>query len=150
MNEQINKIPRILFGIDFGTKRIGVAVGQTVTRTSRPLDTIPVKNGVPNWDILDKLIKKWRPEAIVIGIPLNMDGTEQRITEIALDFAAQLEKRYQLIIYKVDERLTTKDARERLFDQGGYKALADGQVDRVAAQLILQNWFAENMSGDDL
>lgn len=148
MNEEINKLPRILFGIDFGTKRIGVAVGQTVTRTSRPLDTIPAKNGVPNWDIFDKLITKWQPDAIVVGIPLNMDGTEQRLTQIAREFATELKKRYQLIIYTVDERLTTKDARERLFDAGGYKALADGQVDRVAAQLILQNWFAESMSGD--
>lgn len=150
MTNKTKQIPRILFGIDFGTKRIGIAVGQTVTRTSRPLDTIPAKNGVPNWELLDKHVKKWRPDAMVIGIPLNMDGTTQPLTEIAQNFAMEVEKRYEVIVYAVDERLTTKDARERLFDAGGYKALADGQVDRVAAQLILQNWFAENMSGDDL
>lgn len=136
---------KILLGFDFGTKRIGVAVGQTVTQTARPLDTIQAKEGKPNWQSIEKLIKKWLPDALVVGIPLNMDGTEQRITGAARHFAKQLSERYQLPIYEMDERLTTKDAREQLFNEGGYKALQDGQVDRLAAQLILQNWFAANL-----
>lgn len=135
---------KILIAFDFGTKRIGVAIGQTITQTARPLDTIHAKMGIPNWQALEKLIHKWLPDALVVGIPLNMDGTDQPISQRARQFAESLRERFQMPVYEMDERLTTKDARERLFIQGGYKALQDGQVDRVAAQLILQNWFAEN------
>lgn len=142
-NSQImNKfIHEILLGFDFGLKRIGVAVGQTVTETARPLVTINAVQGEPQWDVLNKLIKTWQPDALVIGIPLNMDGTEQPLTQSARRFAQQLQERFKLPVYEMDERLSTKDARERLFAEGGYKALKNGQVDRVAAQLILQNWL---------
>jgi len=136
---------KILMGFDFGMKRIGVAIGQTVTLSARPLDTVQAKNGVPNWDTLNKLIKKWLPNAFVVGIPLNMDGTDQPISNEAREFAEALREHYHLPVYEMDERLTTKDARERLFTEGGFKALQDGQVDRVAAQLILQSWFAEKL-----
>lgn len=140
-----NTIPKILLAFDFGLKRIGVAIGQSITRTARPLDTIQAKDGVPNWQAVNHLIKKWLPDALIVGIPLNMDGTEQPLTHHARDFAELLRDHFNLPIYEVDERLTTKEAREKLFAQGGYKALQDGQVDRVAAQLILQTWFAEHM-----
>lgn len=133
----------VLLGFDFGTKRIGVAIGQTVTQTARALNTLQAKEGVPSWDALDKLIKSWQPEAFVVGIPLNMDGTEQPITQAARAFAKSLQTRYQLPVYEMDERLSTKDARERLFAEGGYKALQNGQIDSVAAQLILQNWLTQ-------
>lgn len=138
--------PKILIGFDFGMKRIGVAIGQTVTQTARPLDTIQAKEGEPNWNAIAQLIKKWLPDALVVGIPLNMDGSDQPITHHARQFANTLRLNYQLPVYEMDERLTTKDAREQLFSKGGYKALQDGQVDRVAAQLILQNWFAEKLN----
>ena len=134
----------ILIGFDFGTKRIGVAIGQTITQTARPLDTIHAKDGIPHWPALDKLIQKWLPDALVVGIPLNMDGTDQRISQQARQFAKVLREHFKLPVYEMDERLTTKAAREYLFNEGGYKALQDGQVDQVAAQLILQNWFIEN------
>lgn len=145
MNNKLENVPRILLGFDFGMKRIGVAVGQTITKSARPLDTLQAKHGVPNWDQLDKLTKKWCPDAFIVGVPLNMDGTEQPISENARNFAKSLANRYKLTVYEVDERLTTKAAKESLFLEGGYKALQDGQVDRVAAQLILLNWFAENL-----
>lgn len=134
----------ILFGFDFGTKRIGVAVGQTVTGSARPLQTIKAVEGVPQWEQLDKLIKVWQPDALIVGLPLNMDGSEQPLTAKAKKFANQLEMRYQLQIFTMDERLSTKDAREQIFSQGGYKALQEGHVDAVAAQLILQNWLREH------
>jgi len=146
MTSDPNHTPRILIGFDFGMKRIGVAIGQTITQTARPLDTILAKDGVPNWNAVTKLIKKWLPDALVVGIPLNMDGTDQPISKQARLFADALRERFQLSVHEMDERLTTKDARERLFISGGYKALQDGQVDRVAAQLILQNWFTEKLN----
>jgi putative Holliday junction resolvase len=134
---------KIYLAFDFGMKRIGVAIGQMLTQTARPLDVIYAKNGIPNWDAIVQLIKKWAPNGLVVGIPLNMDGSEQAISQCAYEFANQLKERFSIPIYSVDERLTTKAAREKLFTQGGYKALKNGQVDSVAAQLILQNWFAD-------
>lgn len=139
------KLPKILFGFDFGMKRIGIAVGQTITQTARPLASLQAKRGSPDWPKLTKLISKWLPDAFIVGIPLNMDGTAQKITFNARQFANMLRQKYELPVYEIDERLTTKDARERLFSAGGFKSLQDGQVDQVAAQLILQNWFAEKM-----
>ncbi|HVE43971.1 MAG TPA: Holliday junction resolvase RuvX [Gammaproteobacteria bacterium] len=133
--------PHILLGFDFGMKRIGVAVGQTVTKTARPLTTLAAKKGQPDWVALKKIIDTWRPEGLVVGIPLNMDGSSQPLTELAHHFSTQLTAHFGLAIYEIDERLTTKDARERLFQAGGYQALQGGQVDAVAAQLILQNWL---------
>jgi putative Holliday junction resolvase len=134
----------VLLGFDFGMKRIGVAVGQTVTKSARPLITLKTNQGQPPWNELNKLMKAWHPDALVIGIPLNMDGTEQPLTESARQFAKLLQDRYQIPIYEMDERLSSKDARERLFQEGGYKALQNGQVDQVAAQLILQNWLTHD------
>lgn len=133
----------ILLGFDFGMKRIGVAVGQTVTRTARPLGVIQAKEGIPQGDALDKIIKTWQPDALIVGIPLNMDGTEQAVTEFAKRFAEFLKERFKLPVYGIDERLTTKDARDQLFAKGGYKALQNAQVDSVAAQLILETWFMQ-------
>lgn len=137
--------PKVLMAFDFGMKRIGVAVGQTVTCTATPIETVPAKAGEPQWHVIEKLIKKWQPNAFVIGIPLNMDGTDQPMSQHARHFANKLHERFHIPAHEMDERLTTKDARERLFQEGGYKALQDGQVDSIAAQLILQNWFADNV-----
>lgn len=139
-----NDTPLVLLGFDFGMKRIGVAVGQTLTQSARPLETLAANKGIPNWDRLQKLIQLWQPNAFVVGIPLNMDGTEQPLTAAASRFAKSLEERFKLPVYGIDERLSTKDARERLFNAGGFKALQKGQVDSIAAQLILQNWLTQH------
>lgn len=135
---------KIVVSFDFGMKRIGVAVGQTVTQTARPLETLAAKQGKPDWQEITRIIKKWGPDALVIGIPLNMDGSEQPITVSARQFGVLLREKTGLPVYEMDERLTTKGAREQLFADGGYKALQSGQVDQIAAQLILQNWFVEH------
>jgi putative holliday junction resolvase len=141
----VNNTIKILLGFDFGTKRIGVAIGQTITQTARPLETLAAKNGVPEWSVVSALVHQWQPDALVVGVPLNMDGTDQPISHAAREFAKLLGEKSQLPVYTADERLTTKAAREHLFAHGGYQALQDGQVDSVAAQLILQHWFAENI-----
>jgi putative Holliday junction resolvase len=133
----------ILFGFDFGMKRIGVAVGQTVTKSASPLATIQANQGAPHWDSLTKLVKKWHPDALIVGIPLNMDGTEQRLTQAAQKFADLLRDRFKLPVYGMDERLTSVEAKARVFTEGGYKALKNTEIDSVAAQLILQNWLAQ-------
>jgi putative Holliday junction resolvase len=136
-------IPEILLGFDFGMKRIGVAVGQTVTQSARPLGTLKAINGVPQWPAITRLITTWHPGGLVVGIPLNMDGTEQPLTAAAQQFADSLYKHFKLPVYGMDERLTSVEAKARLFSEGGFKALRKGEIDSVAAQLILQNWLAQ-------
>lgn len=139
----MNKISETLLGFDFGMKRIGVAVGQTVTKTARPLAIVKANQGTPDWNTVTKLIHTWRPDAIVVGIPLNMDGTEQPLTQAARHFADLLQKRFNLPVHGMDERLTSIEAKARLFNEGGYKALQNTPIDSIAAQLILQNWLTQ-------
>lgn len=125
---------------DFGLKRIGVAVGQTVTRSAHPLTVLKANQGTPNWLLVTQLIKEWQPDALVVGIPLNMDGSQQPISELAHVFAQALREQSALTVYEVDERLTTIEARATIFADGGYRALR-APVDGVAAQIILEDWL---------
>ncbi len=128
-------------GFDFGTKRIGVAVGQALTKTASPLKNLSAQDGVPDWQLIQKLIEQWRPQALIVGIPLNMDGSEQAITKRARRFANRLHERFKLPVHGIDERLTTVSARSELFDSGGYKALKKQEIDSFAAKLILESWL---------
>lgn len=129
-----------IFGFDFGLKRIGVAVGQLLTATASPVTIINANQGEPDWNAMDRLFDEWKPAACVVGLPWNMDGTSQKITRQAQHFATQLQEHYGLPVYTTDERLTTKEAREQLFSEGGYKALRK-RVDSTAAQIILTGWL---------
>ena len=133
-----------LICFDYGEKRIGVAVGQTLTATATPLETIHVHNSKPDWDRIAALLHQWRPAALVVGQPLNMDGSRQLLTELAERFARQLEQRYRLPVHLADERLTTYEAKERLRDINN--------LDPVAAQVILESWLREytKISGPDV
>ena len=139
----LHRIKGLVLGFDFGTKHIGIAVGQTITKTARPLQTIRAHQGTPDWVSLTKIIAAWQPAACVVGIPLNMDGTDQPLSLQAKTFADALHARYTIPVYMIDERLTTRMAREHLFLHGGYKALQEQPIDSIAAQLILQAWLAE-------
>jgi len=129
-----------LIAFDFGEKRIGTAIGQTVTRTATPLETIPVRRSRPDWNAIDRLIGAWKPEALVVGLPLNMDGTSQWITHCARRFANRLRARSGLPVHLSDERLSTREAWTRLIESGSRRA----GPDPVAAQIILEGWFTEH------
>lgn len=128
-------------GFDFGMKYIGIAVGQTITRTAQALTTLSAIHGIPNWDEIAKIIAVWQPNVLIVGLPLNMDGTAQRITENARQFGQMLKERFELPVYFEDERLSTIEAREKLFSQGGYRALTKKAVDSLSAKIILESWF---------
>ena len=130
-----------ILAFDFGTKSIGVAVGSAFTGTASPLAAIAAKEGVPNWQTLEKLIKEWQPEFCVVGLPLNMDGSEQPLTEMARKFANRLHGRFGVQIKLQDERLTTASVREALFARGGFRELSKGRVDSAAACTILEDYF---------
>ena len=120
-----------------------VVQGQELTGSARPLRSLKANDGIPNWDEIEKLIKEWQPDLLVVGLPLNMDGTEQEITVRARKFGNRLHGRFGKQVEFKDERLTTTDARARLFERGGYKALDKGSVDGVSAQLIVEAWMEE-------
>jgi putative Holliday junction resolvase len=113
----------VYLGFDFGYKRIGVAVGQSLTATASPLITLDAKLGVPNWDAVLKLIVEWRPLALVVGLPTCIDDTEQYTTSASKGFARQLRRRFMLPVHLVDERLSTVEARAHLYAQGGYRKI---------------------------
>jgi putative Holliday junction resolvase len=131
-----------LLGFDFGTRSIGLATGQSITQSASPLAAIAAKGGVPIWQQLDAIIKDWQPAALIVGIPLALDGSELPITQAAKDFSVTLKNRYKLPVYGVDEQLTTRSAKEHLFDSGGYRALTKTNVDSVSAKIILETWFS--------
>jgi len=130
-------------GFDFGLKRIGIAVGQSVTMSATPLPIIKVQN-TSHWKTIAKLITTWKPCALIVGVPIDMEGSEQLITKLARRFAKQLYDQFHLPVHQVDERLTTKAAREKIYEIGGYKALQKAAIDSVAAGLILESWMREN------
>jgi len=133
--------PQTLLGFDFGTKSIGVATGQMITATAHPIAAIKANDGIPNWDTVETVLKEWKPDLVVIGLPLNMDGTEQPITQRAKKFGNRLAGRFGVKIAFQDERLTTASAKEFIFERGGYKALEKGKIDSVSAALILESWM---------
>lgn len=130
-----------LLGFDYGLRHIGVAVGQTVTKTAKPLCALKARDEIPPWDQIAEIIREWRPDAVIVGLPLNMDGTEQTITHKAKKFAKQLNERFKLPVYFSDERLTTVEAKEHLFAKKGYRGLKKSAIDAVSAQIILESWM---------
>ena len=129
-----------LLGFDFGPKKIGIAVGQTITASATPLTTLRTRQGQPNWEAIGALIGEWLPEALVVGMPYNMDDTEGDGAEGIKRFARQLAGRYRLPVRLVDERLTSRAAREQL----GKQATSLEVVDAMAAKLILETWLSEH------
>ena len=134
---------KTVLGFDFGTKHIGVAVGHTSPLMAQPLTSLTAQKGEPPWKEIDSLIKTWSPDALIVGIPLNMDGSEQPITQLTRFFLENLKQRSHLPVFTVDERLTTVEARARLFSSGGYRALQKKAIDSISAQLIVEMWLEE-------
>ncbi|MGF1614474.1 MAG: Holliday junction resolvase RuvX [Gammaproteobacteria bacterium] len=131
--------PATILAFDYGRKRIGIAVGQTVTATATPLTSVPARQSRPGWESISELVRLWEPDVLVVGLPLNMDGTEQASTQDVRWFKRELEKRYCLPVFTADERLSTREARERLAAWGTRKT----DDDQVAAQVILETWFCD-------
>lgn len=130
-----------LLAFDFGTTSIGVAIGQQITRTARPLTALKARDGQPDWLQLERLLKEWQPDLVIVGLPLNMDGSEQLLTRLARKFAGRLHDRFGVSVQLHDERLSTAEAKAHLFADGGYRALQKGRVDAISAVIILQSWF---------
>jgi len=130
-------------GFDYGTHKIGVAVGQTLTQSANPLTTLSNPRGKPDWQRIEALLKEWQPDALVVGHPFEMTDKEANNAPAAKKFSRQLHGRYHLPVHLVDERLTTREA----WNQLGNDAAKDvTKVDSFAAKLILETYLLENAS----
>lgn len=132
----------VVLGFDFGLRRIGAAVGQTITCSANPLAPLPAERGKPDWQAVAQLIATWRPQALLVGLPYQLDGSEQAISFAARQFARLLKEQFNLPVFLVDERLTTREAKRRLIESGA--RLQEVSVDSYAAKLILEQWMADN------
>ena len=130
-------------GFDFGSRHLGIAVGSSATGTARPLDSAPVRAGIPDWATVDRLVKEWQPAALIVGLPLNMDDSENDMTRAARKFGHRLHARYNLPVHWVDERLTSVDAKNVLVEARVPWKQRRAQVDKLAAQGILQAYLDE-------
>lgn len=137
---------RTLLGFDYGTKRIGVAVGQQLTRSATPIETVAVRDVGPDWEAVTRLIAAWQPGALVVGLPRHEDGSEHAMTHAARCFSNQLRRRYHLPVHTIDEYLSSYAARHEMADFPVKAKKAD--TDKVAAQLILQTWLEEHPTDD--
>lgn len=132
---------RTILGFDYGLISIGVAIGQELTSSARPLISLRSYKGIPNWNDIKLLLKQWPIQLFVVGLPLNMDGTKQEMTVAAKRFGNQLNGRFHLPIAWQDERLSTYEALKQLGINKKFQAKSSGDVDQVSAQLILQSWL---------
>jgi putative holliday junction resolvase len=135
--------PATVLGFDFGTRRVGVALGNTLTRSARPLTTIDEQRSEPRFAAIAALIAEWQPDLLVVGVPVHADGTPHAMTERAQRFARQLHGRFGVEVALADERYTTQAAQSVLDEAGGSGRRGRAERDQVAAQLILQGWLDE-------
>ncbi len=131
-------ISGVVLGFDFGLRRIGVAAGQTITQTASPEAIVKSKDGKPDWEHISKLFADWKPVAIVVGLPMRLDGSEQPMTQPARKFGQRLSGRYQCPVFYMEEQLSSVEAESRQLKQT--------HIDDHAAQIILENWLEENIT----
>lgn len=134
----------VLLGFDFGMRRLGVAVGQQVTMSARPLETVAVQQGKPDWSRVDALVAEWNPSALVVGLPLQLDGSEQAITTAARSFATTLGQRTGRCVHFCDERFSSREAATRFAAQrqaGTKRRRHADNLDAMAAAVILESWL---------
>ena len=134
--------PVTALSFDYGTEKIGIAFGQSISSTTRAVAIIKARDGVPNWDTVANLIKIWQPDFLIVGLPYNLDGSENKLLLRASKFANRLNGRFNIPTFGIDERLTSKAARDKLKTENNRK-LCDADLDDLAAQIILETWFGE-------
>lgn len=130
-------------GFDFGARYVGVAVGRMPGARAQALATVRAENGRPDWVHMDRLVADWQPQALVVGLPLHMDATEQPVTRAARRFGNRLQARYNLPLHWADERLTTWSARQDLTARGLPGRQHKPLLDQMAAEALLQAYLVQ-------
>ena len=128
-------------GFDYGAKRIGIAMGQTITGTATPLTTINAVHGSPDWAGIQKLIEQWNPDALIVGIPYFLDGKESEMTKTVQHFCDELEKRFGRSVFKINEALSSYEAEETLKKKLKIGKHNKQEIDKMAAAIIVQSWL---------
>ena len=132
---------RRVMAFDFGTRRIGVASGQELLGSGQPVAMLPARDGVPDWAQIESLLAEWRPDLVLVGLPLNMDDSENDMCARARKFGKRLHGRFHVPVEMVDERLTSFEAKGQVMAEGGSRDYGQHGVDDRAAVLILETWF---------
>jgi putative holliday junction resolvase len=139
--------PKIVLAFDFGRRRIGVACGDTLSRSASALEAVPADSKGPRWPAITSLLRDWQPDMAVVGLPYNVDGSDSGQTLAARSFAAELARRYGLEVAMVDERYSSLEAEARLKsarESGSRRRrVAKSDIDAAAACIILERWFSE-------
>jgi putative Holliday junction resolvase len=133
--------PQLIMAFDFGTQKTGMAVGSSLIESATPLALFPMKDGIPHWDELLKIVKQHQPTLFLVGLPLNMDDSESELSARARKFARRLRHQTNIETWMVDERLTTREARDEL---DHYQAQGRGKkisADSIAAALFIESWY---------
>ncbi len=136
-----------VLAFDFGLRQIGVAVGSISRRSSQALTVLNAKEGQPQWQEVEALVSEWQPAILVVGEPLNMDGSDSELAERARKFARRLHGRLGLPFEMADERLSSFEAKQQLAEQGHRGDYKKAPADSQAAALILDTWLAERDNG---
>lgn len=140
IDKPINKI----IGFDYGKKRTGIASGQTVTNTATPLVTLGQIKGNPDWDGIKQQIDQWQPDALIIGVPYQLDGSESSMTKAAIHFGDCLKKRFNLPVYEVNEALSSFEAENTLKEKLKITQQNKHEIDKIAAAVIVQSWLDQH------
>jgi putative Holliday junction resolvase len=131
---------------DFGLRQIGVAVGNRSTATAQALTTLKAKDGVPRWEEIEALLAEWRPGLLVVGLPVNMDGSASDLSRRSEKFGRRLSGRFSLPVEFMDERLSSFEAKQQLQDSGHKGNYREVPADALAAELILRSWLDNSES----
>ena len=140
--------PKVILAFDFGRRRIGVACGDTISRTASALAAVPSGPNGPRWELIGSMLKEWQPDMAVVGLPYNVDGSDSEQSLAARGFAAELARRYSLEVALVDERYSSLEAEARLKsarEAGLRRRATKSDVDAAAASVILERWFTEKV-----
>lgn len=142
-NIDISYVERVqsVMAFDFGTQKFGIAIGQKMIESVNPLPLFKVRDGIPDWQQLHKIIQEWQPDLFLVGLPLNMDDTESELSLRAKKFARRLQHQTNILTYMIDERLSTREARQQLQHyqaQGQAKRL---NADSLVAGLLIETWY---------
>lgn len=130
-----------IIAFDYGLKNIGVATGQTLTGTATAQPPLKAKDGTPDWAAIEALLAEWRPERVLVGLPLNMDDTESELSARARKFANRIHGRFGVAVEMVDERLSSFEAKGEVMARGGSRDYGKHPVDSIAARIILETYL---------
>jgi putative Holliday junction resolvase len=134
-----------VLGFDYGKKRIGLATGQTITHTATPCKTLNQVNGNPDWTAIAAEIRQWRPQALIVGMPYHTDGGENTMTAAVRQFCYELEKRFKLPVFQVNEALSSAQAEEILKEKVKIGKHNKHEIDKMAAAVIVQRWLNQQL-----